>query len=53
LQDTELFRLPAVDPFPAWTWALLLSLTFGLASHVVVQRSIDRIDWLDALNVRE
>jgi putative ABC transport system permease protein len=53
LQDTELFRLPAVDPVPAWTWALLLSLAFGLASHVVVQRSINRTDWLAALNVRE
>jgi putative ABC transport system permease protein len=53
LQDTELFRLPAVDPVPAWTWALLLSLTFGLASHAVVQRAINRTDWLDALNVRE
>jgi putative ABC transport system permease protein len=53
LQDTELFRLPAPDPIPAWTGALLLSLTFGLASHAVVQRSINRIDWLDALNVRE
>jgi putative ABC transport system permease protein len=53
LQDTEMFRLPAVDPWPAWTAALLLSLMFGLASHAVVQRSINRIDWLDALNVRE
>jgi putative ABC transport system permease protein len=53
LQDTELFRLPAVDPVPAWTAAFLLSLTFGLASHLVVQRAIERIDWLDALNVRE
>jgi putative ABC transport system permease protein len=53
LQDTELFRLPPPDPIPAWTGALLLSLTFGLASHAVVQRSINRIDWLDALNVRE
>lgn len=53
LQDTELVRLPAVDPLPSWIAALLLSLAFGLASHAVVQRSINRIDWLDALNVRE
>jgi putative ABC transport system permease protein len=53
VQDTELFRLPAVDPTAAWAWALALSLSFALASHAVVQRSIDRMDWLEALNVRE
>ena len=53
VQDTEMFRLPAVDPVPAWTWALVVSLAFGLASHAVVQRSINRTDWLAALNVRE
>src|SRR5262249_1448534 len=53
VQDTELFRLPAIDPVAAWAWSLLLSLSFALASHAVVQRSIDRMDWLEALNVRE
>jgi putative ABC transport system permease protein len=53
VQDTELFRLPAVDPTVAFAWALPLSLLFALASHAVVQRSINRTDWLEALNVRE
>ena len=53
VQDTELFRLPTVDPTAAFAWALPLSLAFALASHAIVQRSINRMDWLEALNIRE
>lgn len=53
VQDTELFRLPAVDPTAAFAWAFPLSLAFALASHAVVQRLIHRMDWLEALNIRE
>ncbi len=51
--DKELFRLPLVDPTAAWAWTLVLGLLFTLASHVFVQRSISRMNWLEKMNVRE
>jgi putative ABC transport system permease protein len=53
VQDTEMFRLPAVDPTAAFLGAFLLSVVFALITHAVVQRAINRMDWLEALNVRE
>src|SRR5262249_15093983 len=53
VQDTGLFCLAPVDPTAGFVWALPLSLLFALASHAVVQRLINRMDWLEALNVRE
>jgi putative ABC transport system permease protein len=51
--DTEMFRIPLVDPTQVWLWVTALGLGFGLAAHLIVQRSIHRMDWLDALNARE
>ncbi|MEX0866942.1 MAG: FtsX-like permease family protein [Pirellulales bacterium] len=50
---TEMFRFPLVAP--AWSWAgtLIAAVAFGLAAHAVVQREINRMQWLEALNVKE
>lgn len=52
-QDTELFRIPLILP----TWipfaAVLLGTAFGLCAHLFVQLAILRMDWLDALKVKE
>ncbi|MBV8554383.1 MAG: ABC transporter permease [Planctomycetaceae bacterium] len=53
IEDAELFRLPIVNPASAWAWALSLSVLFVLASHAVVQVSINRMDWLEKLKTRE
>lgn len=51
--DTDMFRIPLIDPTEVWLWVAMLGIGFGLAAHLVVQRSIHRMDWLDALNARE
>jgi putative ABC transport system permease protein len=51
--NSEMFRLPIVAPASTWTWTLTLAAVFGLVAHLVVQRSIHRMAWLDALKAQE
>ena len=51
--DTELFRIPVITSPAIWFQTIVLALAFALAAHVVVQRNINRTDWLEALNVKE
>ena len=49
----ELFRIGVVTPTWIWTTTLSLAVLFVLVAHGFVQRSIHRMDWLDALKVKE
>jgi len=51
--DTEMFRIPLIDPTEVWGYVMLLGIGFGLAAHLIVQWSIHRMDWLEALKTRE
>lgn len=51
--DTEMFRIPMVDPTRVMLYTLGLGIAFGLAAQAVVQRSISRMDWLEALKAKE
>jgi putative ABC transport system permease protein len=51
--ETELFRIPVVSEPWVWATTLVLSVAFGLIAHVFVQRAIDRMNWREALNVKE
>ena len=51
--DTEMFRFPVVSSAGTWIWTLVLALLFGLAAHLCVQRTIHRMDWLEALKAKE
>ena len=51
--DTELFRFPVVSSPAVWINTLLLSVAFALMAHLFVQRTVNRTDWLEALNVKE
>jgi putative ABC transport system permease protein len=51
--NNELIRLPVVFPPSVILLTLGLAILFGSLAHAVVQRSILRMDWLDALNVKE
>ncbi len=51
--DTEMFRIPMVDPTNVWIFVMVLGTSFGLLAHLLVQRSINHMDWLEALNARE
>ena len=51
--DTELFRFPVRSSASTWIWTLLLAVLFALLAHLAVQRTIHRMDWLDALQAKE
>lgn len=51
--DTEMFRFPLVSPPLVWIGVVVLAALFGLAAHLFVQREINKLDWREALNVKE
>jgi len=50
---SEMFRLPIVTSPAIWGLTLLLAVVFALAAHGFVQRTIGRMNWLDAMKVLE
>lgn len=51
--DTELFRFPVVSTPGVWIGTMVLGIVFTGAAHLFVQRSIHRMDWLEALKAKE
>ena len=51
--DTEMFRFPLVGPPIVWIRIWGFALLFALLAHAAVQRAINRLDWREALNVKE
>jgi len=50
---SDLFRLPLVAPLGMWMKTLLFAVGFGLLTHIVVQKQVNDMDWLDALQTKE
>lgn len=53
MYESDLFRLPVVSAHWIWGWTALLGLLFTLLAHGVVQRTIHRMDFLEALKTKE
>jgi putative ABC transport system permease protein len=51
--DTEMFRFPLIVPPTVWFKTFGLAIVFGMAAHALVQREINKMDWREALNVKE
>ena len=51
--DTDMFRFPIVTPPKIWIEAIVLGFVFAIIAHVIVQRSINKLDWLDASKTKE
>ena len=51
--DTDMFRIPVVDPTRSCLITFLLGTAFALLAHGIVQRAIFRMDWLEAMKTRE
>ncbi len=51
--DTEMFRFPVVSPPFVWVVTVVTGVGFGLLAHLVVERQIRRMNWLEALQVKE
>src|SRR5690606_1119471 len=50
---TEMFRFPLIAPTWVWIATFAMGLAFALVAHAFVQRSINRLDWLDASKTKE
>jgi len=50
---TELFRIPVISTPAVWIGTMALSVVFGLGAHCFVQRAIGKLNWREALNVKE
>jgi putative ABC transport system permease protein len=51
--DTEMFRFPVVATTATWVWTVVLAVLFGVGAHLVVQRTIHKMNWLEALEAKE
>lgn len=51
--DSEMFRFPVVSTVGVYVGTLALGAIFTLAAHLFVQRSVNRTDWLEALQAKE
>ncbi len=51
--DTEMFRFPLVGPPIVWIRIWGFALLFGFLAHLAVQWEINKLDWREALNVKE
>ena len=51
--DTEMFRFPLVGPPIVWIGVVSLAVVYCLAAHLFVQWAINKLDWREALNVKE
>ncbi|MBN1396259.1 MAG: FtsX-like permease family protein [Pirellulales bacterium] len=50
---SDLFRMPIVAAPELWILTMVTAIIFGLITHLFVQRSINKMDWLDALKIQE
>jgi len=53
LYDTEMFRFPVVCSTGTFVWTIVLAVVFTFAAHLFVQRSVHKMDWLEALQAKE
>jgi putative ABC transport system permease protein len=51
--ESEMFRFPVICSPGTWIWTLILAVLFALTAYLFVQRSIHRMDWLEALKAKE
>jgi hypothetical protein len=52
-QENDMFRLPVITANWVWFATIALAFAFALLAHVVVQRQIHIMDYLQGLKVTE
>ena len=51
--ESEMFRFPVVSSPGTYIWTTVLAVLFTLIAHLLVQLTIHRMDWLEALQAKE
>ncbi len=53
LYTNDMYAMPAVMTGASWAWSVGLTLIFVFAAQIFVQRAVNKLDWLEALNIKE
>lgn len=53
LYTNDMYAMPAVMTGASWAWSLGLTLIFVFVAQIFVQRAVNKLDWLEALNIKE
>lgn len=53
LYTNDMYAMPAVMTGGSWAWSVGLTVIFVLIAQIFVQRAVNRLDWLEALNIKE
>jgi ABC-type antimicrobial peptide transport system permease subunit len=51
--SNDLYMLPAVITPSGWAWSIGLALAFVLIAQLILQRQLQRMDWNQALSMKE
>ena len=51
--SNDAYSMPSVVYPPTWLWTVLLALLFVLCAHWIVQKDISKMDWSQALSMKE
>ncbi|NOZ20519.1 MAG: FtsX-like permease family protein [Planctomycetes bacterium] len=49
----DMFSMPCVINPISWLWTVVLAVAFVIAAHLIVQRCINRLNWPEALAMKE
>jgi len=53
MYESEMFRFPVVSSPGTYLYTLLMAVTFAGLAHLLVQREIAKMDWLEGLKAKE
>ena len=53
MYESEMFRFPVVSTASTYVYTLVMAVVFAVLAHLLVQREISRMDWLEALKAKE
>ena len=51
--NNDMFSMPCIVNISSYIWTLILSFFFIMASYYIIQRTINKLDWSEALKAKE
>ena len=52
MYQNNMFSMPCYVTFSSYVWTMVLALIFIFIAYIITQRTINRMNWLDSLNVK-
>jgi putative ABC transport system permease protein len=51
--NNDMFSMPIIVNFSSYIWTLILSFIFIMCSYYIIQKTINKLDWSEALKAKE